>query len=646
MAGKLGLSAEPLLPDGILTDADGRFRIEGLGHDVLADLRISGPTITPRRVKVLTRSMARVADETHNAAFRGLYDPSIYGADCTIVMESTRPIEGIVHDAETNEPIPGAIVTASALSGTNLSIDGSISTESDAHGHYRLLGLPKEGATGHKLSVYPPLNRPYFITKHIQAPAKPGFEPLKFDIALKGGIWITGKVTDKVSGKSVSAVVDYFPFLANAHAKDYPNFDPNITMSIAIKKRYQTDREGRFRIPGLPGGGVVTVHTEDKSYRVGVGAESIKGRTGRDQLLTYDHIRPALYQGLKEVSVPEGLLRWTCDLALESGRSVLVRIVDTAGAPVLNATVQGRFPDLQDEGDTNLLGENVMRIVGLVEGQMRPVLIQHRDRKIGALLNVSADGVKDGAEQTVTLRANATVTGRLVDANGKPASGGVRVGLMPPTDGLPRWIPVDEAKLDAEGHFRCDDIPAGGPYHVNVTNRLSYGFGRRMEPEAFRPFDLDKDLKLEPGQVVDFGIVDVTTSKHVEDRHTMKAKPANLPITGRIVQPRRPAGRRSHGAASIHHESQGRRPDPLARSGQTRRAALDCLPVSGVGCDNTDEQQEPNDDRFAGPIPIRWPGRRECRATDGARATDRLYEAGCHHAANRAVLREGIPVEL
>ena len=51
---------------------------------------------------------------------------------------------------------------------------------------------------------------------------------------------------------------------------------------------------------------MVTAHTDDKSYRGAVGAESIKGRTEQDQLLTYDRIFPKLYQGLKPVSVPEG----------------------------------------------------------------------------------------------------------------------------------------------------------------------------------------------------------------------------------------------------------------------------------------------------------------------------------------------------
>ena len=96
-----------------------------------------------------------------------------------------------------------------------------------------------------------------------------------------------------VTGKPVAAAVDYFPLLTNGHAKDYPNFDPNITASVGIKTRYKTDKEGRFRIVGLPGEGVVTAHTDDKSYLGGVGAESIKGRTEQDQLLTYDRIFPS-----------------------------------------------------------------------------------------------------------------------------------------------------------------------------------------------------------------------------------------------------------------------------------------------------------------------------------------------------------------
>ena len=129
------------------------------------------------------------------------------------------------------------------------------------------------------------------------------------------------------------AAVDYFPFLSNPHAKDYRNFDPNVT-SIEFKSRYRTDRDGRFRLVGLPGGGVVTARADDKLYRAGVGAEAIVGRTEHGELLTFDRIFPAVYQGLKEVNVPEGAESFACDLGLDPGGSVRIRLVDTSGAPV------------------------------------------------------------------------------------------------------------------------------------------------------------------------------------------------------------------------------------------------------------------------------------------------------------------------
>lgn len=111
--------------------------------------------------------------------------------------------------------------------------------------------------------MYPPIDHPYFVTHDIVAPAAPGFEPVQCDIALRQGTWASGKVTDVRTGKPVAnALVDYFPMLSNEHAKDYPNFDPAITGSVAIKTNYRTDQEGRFRIAALRGRGVVTVRVE------------------------------------------------------------------------------------------------------------------------------------------------------------------------------------------------------------------------------------------------------------------------------------------------------------------------------------------------------------------------------------------------
>ena len=534
VAESLGLNGEQALPGGVTTDADGRFRIEGLGRDVLAELEISDPRLAFKRVRVVTREMDRIMEIAEGPGPGGLDEPGQYGADCTIAVEPSRAIEGFVRDLETGEPIPGAIVTAGQLAGSNRNIEGEITNRADARGRYRLIGLPK--ANGHKLSVYPPLDRPYFITESIEVPARPGLEPVPFDIALRRGIWITGRVTDVKTSKPVAASVDYFPFIANDHAKDYPNFRAEITASVGIKTRYRTDRDGRFRIVGLPGGGVVTAHADDKdSYLAGGGAETIEGRMDhaglqKSQLLTYDRIFPALYHGLKEVNVPEGAASITCDLGLDPGGSVRVRLIDEAGKPVVHAVVFGRSTEGSDytlDGD-----ESVARIGGLVPGRARLVSIQHRDRKIGAVLTIGPDGPKDGSEITATLRPTAMMTGRLVDAAGKPASGIVRVELIRSADSFFPSIPASSAKLDAEGRFRCEVIPAGGPYKVNANDGSAYGFRKKMEPDAFKPFELAKDLTVEPGQAVDLGTFEVSKGTRIE---AAKAEAADVPITGRII---------------------------------------------------------------------------------------------------------------
>jgi beta-lactamase regulating signal transducer with metallopeptidase domain len=535
LVGRLGLQPEGLLPNPVVTDRDGRFRIEGLGCDVLADITLTGQNIARKTVKILTRTMEPIAGSSSDRSVAGLGDPTTYGATCTIPVEPTRPIEGFVRDSLTKQAIPGAIVTAAALSGSMLTIDGFISTETDAEGHYRLIGLPKEGARGHKLSVYPPLDRPYFITTRIEAPAAPGFEPLRFDIALKSAIWIMGKVTDVVTGKPVSAAVDYFPMLTNSHATNYPNFDANIMKSIAVKTRYKTDAAGRYRLVGLPGDGVVTVHTDDKSYLGGVGAEAIKGRTGQDQLLTYDRIFVKIYQGLKPISVPDGASSFACDLGVDPGGSLRVRLVDGSGKPVMHTAVWGRNPEGSDDGDHNLYNESVARIAGLEPGKPRTVLIKSHDRKIGAILTIPPDGPRKDAEMSVTLRPCATIKGRLVDGEGKPASGEIRVEVLSASATLFRHILAATAELDSDGRFTCDNLPPGGPYRISAANRTSHGFGRRTEPEAFKPFELAKDLELEPGQSRDFGTVDVNTGKRVGDAPVPKATIADVPVTGRIV---------------------------------------------------------------------------------------------------------------
>ena len=72
------------------------------------------------------------------------------------------------------------------------------------------------------------------------------------------------------------------------------------------------------------------------------------------------------------------------------------------------------------------------------------------------MTSVTASESNDGAELTVTLRPNALLKGRLVDAGGKPASGGVRINLVPGANSTSMQIPLEGVKLGADGRFSCD----------------------------------------------------------------------------------------------------------------------------------------------------------------------------------------------
>ncbi len=534
MDGRLGMEGVGLLPEGFVTGPDGRFRIEGLGRDVAANIKLTGPTIAHKRVRIVTRSMGRILAESTDLLGGGLADPGTYGATCTIAVETSRPIEGFVRDAQTNQPIAGATVTAAILSGTELVIDGLISTETDAQGHYRLTGLPKEGATGHKLAVYPPVDRPYFITSQIEAPPAPGYEPSKLDVKLKSGIWITGQVTESVTGKPVAtAAVDYFPLRTNSRAESYPNFNAVITQSIGIKTRYKTDADGQFRIVGLPGEGLVTVHTEDKSYLVGVGADSIKGRTERGELLTYDRIEPKRYQSLKQISVPEGVSSYVCDLGVDPGGSVRLRLIDESGAPVTDTVVYGQYPAENDDGDHSVYGGNVARIVGLEPGKARMVLLEQQDRKIGAVLTIPPDGPRNDTEITVTLRGCASLAGRVVGGDGKPAHGDVNIELTSAEPAIFGSLHVATVALDSAGRFRYGALPAGGPYHVSAVTSAPDDLRGRMQPEEHKL--LAENLKLLPGQSLDLGMFDATTGKRRDEAPAAEGAAETVRITGRIV---------------------------------------------------------------------------------------------------------------
>ncbi len=272
--------------------------------------------------------------------------------------------------------------------------------------------------------------------------------------------------------------------------------------------------------------------------------------------MTYDHIYTAMYNGLKEVDIPEGSASFACDVPLDPGGSLKVRLIDTSGRPVTTASVKGRLPDSIDLND-DMRGESVAKIAGLESGERRTLVARERVRKIGAVLTVPPDGSKDGDEITLTLRPNATVTGRVVDEAGTPAAGYIQVQHVPTVRQFHGDINIADLKVDADGRFRCDELPAGGSYRIWLINREGGMAGVRTKSDAFQPFELAKKLNVEPGQLVDLGTFNVTTGKRIP-APAAQAGPADVPINGRIVDLEgRPVAGASVTVGSVHGPKSG-----------------------------------------------------------------------------------------
>ncbi len=120
-------------------------------------------------------------------------------------------------------------------------------------------------------------DQPYFM-REAGVGDPPGIAPVSVEIELHRGIMITGKITDKATGKPVAeARLHYLPFLENKYVQALPEFDSNGNVN-GFQTRYTTKADGTYKLVGMPGRAIVGVESVGKTpYRSGVGSETIKG---------------------------------------------------------------------------------------------------------------------------------------------------------------------------------------------------------------------------------------------------------------------------------------------------------------------------------------------------------------------------------
>ncbi len=470
------------------TGPDGRFHLAGVGPEQLAEIRVTGPTIATTQLYVMGRDGADVRATRHG----GLTPSQIvyHARRLEYAAAPGKPIEGVVRDKDTGRPIAGVTLRAAVYDEHSLIPAPGIEATTDDRGHYRLAGLPK--APAYRIFIEPGSSGPYTKAALRAAGDTPAFEPVTFDIALKRGILVRGKVTDKATGQPVRAGVDVYAFADNPYVREFPGF-----RSSALARSFVVD--GRYEIVALPGRCIIAAVTGGNvdRYRRSVGAEAIKGYDPKlFGFNTFPHM--CIFSGynvLAEINLDPKAETAELDLQVDAGRTIAVTPVDPEGRPVAGTTASG----VSDGSREYPQPTSTIEIGTLDPSEPRRVIVKHAGRKLIGSVYLKGD---ETGPLTIRLQPHGTITGRIVDEDGRPRG---PLGIIerrrlaperPAEQGiLPGGNYDSGIRIGRDGRFRIEGLVPGLKYGATASEGFTY-FG-----------ELFHDLTVTPGEVKDLGDV-------------------------------------------------------------------------------------------------------------------------------------------
>lgn len=511
---KASRSVEPRLvgtPTLVTTDANGTFEIRGLGRERIVDLTFEGETVAHRTASAVTRDMQPIRRIISRPPFEGA-EP-VFGAEFTYTADPARTIEGVVRDAKSGEPLAGVSVESDKLVGYPYSNNRVLKTKSDNLGRFRLTGMPK--GSGNRLLLIPNDDQPYFM-REVDVPDPVGLGPAKMEIDLHRGIWITGRVTDKATGKPVPGVrLHYLPFRSNEYAQRTPEFDSDGNVD-GDQSRYVANSEGTYRLVGLPGRAIVGAESVLKDYRRGVGYDAIDAPKyeNTDHFDTYRNPidpSPKWPSVMREINPAVDAVSVSLDLQLDPGQSLRIRVVGPDGQSVSGVSVTG----LSSDGNVKESHEPILVASNFGPGETRIVLFHHEKLRLGRVVTIGPKQL-DAGEMIVELQPCATIVGRILNADGLPVTGmALRLDVLPGGDFF-RHLP--QVSTDAEGRFRVTLLP-GCQYSFNG------------EGGGFQFVNFVKELSIEPGEKKDMGTLTVDKDGKVVPQTASGPAKATVPST-------------------------------------------------------------------------------------------------------------------
>jgi RNA polymerase sigma factor (sigma-70 family) len=461
------------VPLQVTTDSAGRFRLTGIGRNRLVSAQLDGPTITSQHLHMLTRpgETIEVTDYEGKPEYN---DPRrvtmYYGASFRHVAAPTKPIVGVVRDQHTKKPLAGVTIRSLALNigpSSYLAFD-LVRTTTDAQGRYRLTGMPKRA--GNKIVAIPDRDQPYVsINKDI--PDSPGLDPVTADIELMRGVWIEGKIRDKVTGQPLRGTVEYFALSSNPNLRDFPGFDG--TFPFVDDLGVRTKEGGSYRVVGLPGPGLVGVYYLEDYLRATQRDDEYRVKERSLNTAPYAITHPINFSAVARIDPTKGVDAVMRDVTLDPGWTFTGTVLGPDGKPLAGARRLTGMQWREREG----MKTAEFTVQGFDPREPRELLFQHPEK---GLIGVAQPPKNKGGSITVQMQPGASVIGRLVDSDGQPRAG-VELEVEFRLEGRSvRWQSYSPGRIktDREGRFRVGALPPGYEFRLaDGKSVLLFGSG-------------------------------------------------------------------------------------------------------------------------------------------------------------------------
>jgi RNA polymerase sigma factor (sigma-70 family) len=458
-----------------ITDADGRFRLDGVGRDRYVGLRLTGPTI--RQILVQVTTMDPLPPLPSGRPRR-----SPLPAKFEYSAAPGRVLRGVVREKGSGMPIAGARVF----------YEETIQSTTDPQGRYEIAGLPKTAKI--HVQIWAPVETHFGTSEDVLD--QPGIGPLTKDFELLRGITVRGRVLDAVTKKPLKATVHYRALGPNPHIRTAPGGD---RLDGFFTGPTQTKDDGSFAVAALPGPGAVLVNVPsgyqdayvDPTKFFGVetkeGAAPFGNNTVLELALGGDRSIPqqqAEFRGIVLLNPPVGSGPLERDVMLQPEVPLTVELRDPEGNPLAGAQVRGA-------SYRHRLWESQKTAIVAIEGwcPQRPRVLEfrHDARKLVGHVELNAT---TRSPLRVILQPWAELRGRLVGPDGKPLANAAVYsdGLKSPGGVSFGFVNFDRRPTDAEGRFHLTALSPGVEYRfLFSTSRAPILNGSLPDPITLKP---------------------------------------------------------------------------------------------------------------------------------------------------------------